>query len=71
MQNELVDTVVGYFEEKMGLQGLSGDVAFLGGEAFVTIKGVEPSSSMHEFARAIEHEYDELGLHLRIALKRS
>ncbi len=71
MANELVDTILGYFQERFDLRTLTGDVRFLGGEAFVTIRGVAPSPVMHELARAIEQEYDELGLSLRIALKRS
>ncbi|NEV63685.1 hypothetical protein [Thiorhodococcus minor] len=71
MANELLDTMLGQFQERLSLRALTAEARFLGGEAFVTIRGVEPSSAMNELARAIEQEFDELDLSLRITLRLS
>jgi hypothetical protein len=67
---DLLNMIIESFETQLGLSALSGDVVFLGGEAFVTVRAPNPTPAMHTLAREIEREYDELGLNLHLSINR-
>ena len=72
MPNEILDYVIGYFESSLGAKGLTGRVAALpNGEAWVTLYAASPSPAMHDLARMIEAEFDELGRSVAICVQPS
>jgi len=61
MPNQILNYVMDYFESSLGVEGLTGRVAALpNGEALVTIYAAHPTPAMHDLARTIEAEFDEL-----------
>lgn len=70
MADHVLNYVLGAFESQGYGPGLRGEIAWLPGEAFITLTVSEPTPTLHELARAMESEFDELGQSVHIQVRR-
>ena len=61
MTHDLLDYVLDAFKTHGHAPDLRGAITGLPGEAFITLTVSEPTPALHELARAMESEFDELG----------
>ena len=70
MADNVLDYVLDAFESQGYGPGLRGEIAWLPGEAFITLIVSQPTEALHQFARDIESEFDELGRSVHIRVRR-
>ncbi|MDG4554078.1 MAG: hypothetical protein P9E24_07505 [Candidatus Competibacter sp.] len=70
MTADLLDYVLDAFKTHGHAPDLRGAITGLPGEAFITLTVPEPTPALHELARAMESEFDELGRTMHIQVRR-
>ena len=70
MTHDLLDYVLDAFKTHGHAPDLRGAITGLPGEAFITLTVSEPTPALHELARAMESEFDELGQSVHIQVRR-
>ena len=70
MTHDLLDYVLDAFKTHGHAPDLRGAITGLPGEAFITLTVSEPTPALHELARAMESEFDELGQSGHIQVRR-
>lgn len=70
MTTDLIEYVLDVFKTHGNATDLHGEITWLPGEAFITLHVLQPTAALHELARALEIEFDELGRSIHIDLQR-
>ena len=70
MTHDLLDYILDAFKTYGHAPDLRGAITGLPGEAFITLTVPEPTPALHELARAMESEFDELGQSVHIQVQR-
>jgi len=69
MTHDLLNYVLDAFKTHGHAPDLRGAITGLPGEAFITLTVSEPTPALHELARAMESEFDELGQSVHIQVR--
>lgn len=70
MTRDLLDYVLDAFKTHGPVHDLRGAITGLPGEAFITLYTPQPTAALHQLARAMESEFDELGRTVHIQVRR-
>ena len=60
MTRDLTHYVLDAFKTQCNASDLSAERFVLPGELYITIRAAQPTAAMHQLARALESEFDEL-----------
>ena len=70
MTSDLLSEILNTFKTHGHAPDLRAEVMVLPGEVWINILAPQPTAAMHELARLIESEFDELGQRVSIGVQR-